>query len=89
MARNTLEQEGSAPPAPDNPDNSSLTTKIMNHLSDKTETVKQKSKNPNFAAMMTKARARAEEVVYVFSGLEDQLPLTQTQFELIIVNIMD
>jgi hypothetical protein len=61
----------------------------MNHFSDKTPPVKQTSKNPNFAAMMTKARARAEEVVYVFSGLEDQLPLTQTQFELIIVNIMD
>jgi hypothetical protein len=88
MARNTLEQDGSAPPAPDNRDNS-LTTKIMNHLSDKTPPVKQTSKNPNFAAMMTKARARAEEVVFVFSGLEDQLPLTQTQFELIIINIMD
>jgi hypothetical protein len=61
----------------------------MNHFSDKTPPVKQTSKNPNFAAMMTKARARAEEVVYVFSGLADQLPLTQTQFELIIVNIMD
>jgi hypothetical protein len=85
MARNTLEQEGSAPPAPDNSDNS-LATKVMNHLSDTTAKVQQKSKNPNFAAMMTKARARAEEVVYVFSGLEDQLPLTQTQFELIIVN---
>jgi hypothetical protein len=84
MARNTLQQEGSAPSAPDNPDNR-LTTKVMNHLSDTTAKV-QKSKNPNFAAMMTKARARAEEVVYVFSGLEDQLPLTQTQFELIIVN---
>jgi hypothetical protein len=88
MARNTSEQDGPAPPGPDNRDNS-LTSKIMNHFSDKTPPVKQTSKNPNFAAMMTKARARAEEVVYVFSGLEDQLPLTQTQFELIIVNIMD
>jgi hypothetical protein len=86
MARNNLEQEGSAPPAPDNSDNS-LATKVMNHLSD--TSTKQKSKNPNFAAMMTKARARAEEVVYVFSGLKDQLPLTQTQFELIIINIQD
>jgi hypothetical protein len=86
MARNNLEQGGSAPPAPDNSDNS-LATKVMNHLSD--TTAKQKSKNPHFAAMMIKARARAEEVVYVFSGLEDQLPLTQTQFELILINIQD
>jgi hypothetical protein len=86
MARNNSEQGGSAPPAPDNSDNS-LASKVMNHLSD--TTAKQKSKNLNFAAMMTKARARAEEVVYVFSGLEDQLPLTQTQFELIIINIQD
>jgi hypothetical protein len=87
MARTSLEQDGQAPSAPDNRDNS-LTSKLMNHFSE-TPPVKQTSKNPNFSAMMAKARARAEEVVYVFSGLDDQLPLTQTQFELIIVNIMD
>jgi hypothetical protein len=60
----------------------------MNNFSE-TPPVNQTTRNPNFSAMMAKARARAEEVVYVFSGQDDQLPLTQTQFELIIINIYD
>jgi hypothetical protein len=85
MARNSSEQIGQVPSAPDNRDKSQ-TSQLMNNFSD---TPPQTTKNPNFSAMMAKARARAEEVVYVFSGQDDQLPLTQTQFELIIVNIYD
>jgi hypothetical protein len=90
LAQKKLEEEGSAPSTPENSkdpnsDKDPAKQKLTNHLSE-TEVV-QKSKNPNYAAMMAKARARAEEVVYVFSGLEDQLPLTQTQFEQILIDI--
>jgi hypothetical protein len=87
MARTSLEQNGQVPSAPDNRDKS-LTSQLMNNFSE-TPPVNQTTRNPNFSAMMAKARARAEEVVYVFSGQDDQLPLTQTQFELIIINIYD
>jgi hypothetical protein len=55
MAQKNVEQGGSAPPAPDKSDNS-LANKVMNHLSDTTERVIQKSRNPNFAAMMGQQR---------------------------------
>jgi hypothetical protein len=87
MAGKNLEQGGSAPPAPDNSGNS-LASQVMSHLSD-TERAKPKSANPNFAAMMAKSKARAEEIVFVFSGQDEQLPLTLTQWEKILVNIQD
>jgi hypothetical protein len=39
--------------------------------------------------MMVKHLARAEEVVYVFSGREEQLPLTRTHWDMILINIQD
>jgi hypothetical protein len=53
------------------------------------ERVTAKSANPNFAAAMANYWARAEEVVYVFSGLIEQLPLSQTHWERILDNIQD
>jgi hypothetical protein len=53
------------------------------------ERVTAKSANPNFAAAMARHWARAEEVVYVFSGLVEQLPLSQTHWERILENIQD
>jgi hypothetical protein len=39
--------------------------------------------------IMARHWARAEEVVYVFSGLVEQLPLSQTHWERILENIQD
>jgi hypothetical protein len=84
LAGNTVEQGGATHTAPDN----NLENIVMNTLS-VPERVSAKSANPNFAAMMAKHMARAEEVVYVFSGLDEQLPLSQTHWEMILVNIQD
>jgi hypothetical protein len=87
-AGNNIERGGATPTAPDNNLGNNPENLVMNTLS-VPERVTAKSANPNFAAMMAKHWARAEEIVYVFSGQDEQLPLSQTHWEMILVNIQD
>jgi hypothetical protein len=90
LARNnSTEQGGATYTAPDNSGlGSNPGKKLMNPFA-VPERVAAKSANPNFAAAMANYWARAEEVVYVFSGLTEQLPLSQTHWERILDNIQD
>jgi hypothetical protein len=75
---------------PDNPDNSDSDPdkELTKHFS-APERITAKSNNPSFAAMMVKHLARAEETIYVFSGTEEQNPLTLTHWQMILANIQE
>jgi hypothetical protein len=90
--------EKSRPMARKNPDNSDSDPdndkdkELTKHFSAPERTTAKtttKSNNPSFAAMMVKHLARAEETVYVFSGTEEQNPLTLTHWQMILANIQE
>jgi hypothetical protein len=87
--KNSTEQGGATHTAPDNSGLGSNPGKQLMNPFAVPERVTAKSANPNFAAAMANYWARAEEVVYVFSGLIEQLPLSQTHWERILDNIQD
>jgi hypothetical protein len=87
-ARNLTEQGASAPTASEITDNN-LENQLTNSFT-APKPSSSKSLNPSFAAMLAERNARAEEVVYVFSGNGDeQLPLQRTHWDLILINIQE
>jgi hypothetical protein len=86
-ARNLTKQGAPAPTASDT-DDKDPENQLMNSFT--APKPSNKSLNPSFAAMMAERNARAEEVVYVFSGNGDeQLPLQRTHWDLILINIQE
>jgi hypothetical protein len=86
-ARKSTEQGASAPTASEIPDNN-LENQLTNSFT-APKPSSSKSLNPSFAAMLAERNARAEEVVYVFSGTDEQLPLQRTHWNMILIDIQE
>jgi hypothetical protein len=88
-ARKSTEQGASAPTASEIPDNNLEKQLTNSFTAPKPSSSNSKSLNPTFAAMLAERNARAEEVVYVFSGTEEQLPLQRTHWNMILIDIQE